>query len=213
MRAVVVAGAPFEATDLVLATIRSADVLIAADSGAIPLLALEMRPHVVIGDMDSIGEEALRRLRAEGVEVQEHPPEKDWTDTHLALLEALRRGADDIALIGAMGGDRSDHGIANLLLLANEEFAGARLRLVEGRSVAHVVRATLELEGQPGSYVSLIPLTGAVTGIETEGLRYPLGGSTLRPGDSRGVSNELIATRARVEVGSGVLLVVQDYGR
>lgn len=213
MRAVVVAGAPFEVTELVLATIRSADLLIAADSGALPLLAMEIHPHLVIGDLDSIGEDALRRLRAEGVEVQEHPAEKDWTDTHLALLEALRRGADDVALIGAMGGNRPDHGIANLLLMANDAFAGVRLRLVEGWSVVHVVRRALELEGQPGSYVSLIPLTGAVTAIETEGLRYPLGGSTLRPGDSRGVSNELIAPRARVAVGSGVLLVVQDYGK
>ena len=212
MQAVVVAGAPFEVTELVLTTIRSADLLIAADSGAIPLLAMEIRPHAVIGDMDSIGEDALRRLRAEGVEVQEHPAQKDFTDTHLALLEALRQGADDIALIGAMGGNRPDHGIANLLLLANDAFAGVRLRLVEGRSVAHVVRAALELEGRPGSYVSLIPLTGAVTGIETEGLRYPLGGSTLRRGESRGVSNELIAPRARVAVGSGVLLVVQNFG-
>lgn len=211
LHAVVVAGGPWDLTDLVIEALRSADLLIAADQGVEALLRLGYCPGLVIGDMDSITPATLERLRARGVAVDVHPERKDMTDTHLALLAAVERGASDIALIGALGGERPDHGIANVLLLRNDTFAQVRLRLIEGRGEAHVVRGSLELHGAPGDYVSLLPLTERVTGITTHGLEYALHDATLLLGESRGVSNEIIASRAGVQIGSGVLLVTHQH--
>jgi thiamine pyrophosphokinase len=55
--------------------------------------------------------------------------------------------------------------------------------------------------------VTLLAVGGAVTGVRTTGLRYPLHGETLTPGSSRGVSNELVEPVATVTVATGVLLV------
>ena len=70
----------------------------------------------------------------------------------------------------------------------------------------------MTISGEPGSLVSLLPAGGPARGIVTGGLRYPLRDEELAPGTSRGVSNELSAALATVELASGVLLVVQPFG-
>jgi len=46
-----------------------------------------------------------------------------------------------------------------------------------------------------------------VTGITTTGLRYALADASLEPGLTRGLSNELLATEATLEIGAGALIV------
>jgi thiamine pyrophosphokinase len=75
------------------------------------------------------------------------------------------------------------------------------------------VRSSLELDGRAGDLVTLLPVVGPAHGVRTEGLRYPLDGETLAPGSTRGVSNELARTPARVSLTSGVLLVVFPHHR
>jgi thiamine pyrophosphokinase len=69
------------------------------------------------------------------------------------------------------------------------------------------------LEGSPGDLVSLIPVAGPVGDVTTSGLEYPLSGETLAPGTTRGVSNVFAEAEARVEVATGVLLVIRPGGR
>ena len=64
------------------------------------------------------------------------------------------------------------------------------------------------ISGQPGDFVSLFPLGPGVDGVTTEGLRFPLQGEPLPLGPSRGLSNELLDTDARVSSRRGCLLVV-----
>ncbi len=213
MRAAIVAGAPFEPTALVLEALRRADLLIAADSGAAALVSLGLSPSLVIGDMDSIEPGLLDRLRAGGVETVVEPAErKTKTDTHLAILAAIERGADDVAVVGGLGGERLDHALANVLLLGNEAFAVVSLRLIAGHAEAHVVRRSVRLRGATGEYVSLLPLSDEAGGVTTDGLKYALADAVLYRADSLGVSNEMVAPEASVQVGVGVLLVVHVRG-
>ncbi len=213
MRAAVVAGAPFEATALALEALRAAGLLVAADSGANAIIALGLRPHLIVGDMDSVDPTLLDRLRAQGVEVAVHPARKAKTDTHLAILAAIERGATEIAVLGALRGERLDHALANVLLLGSDEFANVALRLVEGRGEAHVVRRSQTLRGEAGDYVSLLPLTDEARGVTTAGLEYALDNATLVRADSRGVSNALVAAEATVSLREGVLLVTHQHRR
>jgi thiamine pyrophosphokinase len=50
-----------------------------------------------------------------------------------------------------------------------------------------------------------------VAGIQTVGLKYPLNRETLGLGTTRGVSNELIAPKATVQLESGMLLIVHLF--
>jgi thiamine pyrophosphokinase len=190
----------------------SPKLVVAADGGAIKAEQLGLTPHVVVGDGDSLPAARADELRGAGVEVLMHPVAKDESDTELAVREALSRGATSITVLGAFGGARLEHSIANLLLLTLPELAGVDACLVDGPSTVRVIgltgRARLEVRGVPQDFVSLLPLSDAVAGITTGGLRFPLTEATLSQGPARGLSNELIAAHGSVTTRSGRLAVV-----
>jgi thiamine pyrophosphokinase len=86
--------------------------------------------------------------------------------------------------------------------------------VAEGDQVAQVLIAgrSLALQGEVGSTVSVLPLSAQATGITFNGLRYPLEDATLTLGSTRGISNEIACTPARVHIETGTLLVVQTLG-
>jgi thiamine pyrophosphokinase len=184
-----------------------ADLLLAADGGARHALALNLVPHVVIGDLDSLDEDQVARLRSAGTRFIVHPTAKDETDLELALLYAVEQGADSIVVLGALGG-RLDQMLANVLLLTMPALAGRDVRLMDGPQSAFVVRDQVTISGRTGDTVSLIPLGGEARRITTHGLAYPLLDGTLPFGPALGVSNEMTASRAQVQVREGLLLCV-----
>ena len=190
---------------------QGADLIIAADGGAARALAAGARPHVVVGDMDSLAPHVLDSLRQAGVEIVTFPARKNETDLELALLEAVRRGADDITIAGALGG-RLDHTLGNVYLLTMRQLQGRRARLVDGSVEAFVVWGRAEIRGARGDTVSLIPLTPEVSGVETEGLEYPLRRESLFMGPGRGISNVMLGPIARVSTAHGILLAVVIHG-
>jgi thiamine pyrophosphokinase len=211
MYAVIVASAPELEIAPYQEHIRTADLLIAADGGALPLLRAGIIPHVAIGDMDSIDAAGLAALEAHGITPQRFPREKDETDLELALLYAAAAGATAIDILGAMGG-RWDHTLANVALLALPELRERRARLLADRQTLFLVRDAAVLEGQAGDTISLLPLAGDAHGITTKGLRYPLDDATLRYERARGVSNVLLAPPGSVSLRQGLLLVVHSAG-
>jgi thiamine pyrophosphokinase len=188
--------------------------VIAADSGLGVARGLGVPVDHLVGDLDSVDAAAVEAAEAGGTTVDRHPAEKDATDLELALDAAVRRGARTVVVIDG-GGDRLDHLLGNLLLLASDAFAGVAFDAFTGTARVAVARGgdpPVTITGDPGSLVSLLPVGGPARGIVTTALRYPLRGEELAPGTSRGVSNELSADSASVELESGVLLVVQPFG-
>ena len=207
MYAVIVASAPELDIEPYQEQIRAADLLIAADGGALPLLRAGIVPHVAIGDMDSIDTAGLAELANHGVALRRFPREKDETDLELALLYAAATGATAIDILGALGG-RWDHTLANVALLALPELRERRARLLADRQTLFLVRDAAMLEGQAGDTISLLPLAGDAHGVTTKGLRYPLDDATLSYERARGVSNVLLDPPGQVSLREGLLLVV-----
>lgn len=185
-------------------------LVIAADGGALKADALGYAAHVVVGDADSLDPAHIEQLRATGAEVVIHPAAKDESDTELALNEALTRGATHVVIVGAFGGKRLEHTLANILLLASERLAGRDICLADGASTLRVMHddESLEIAGEPTDYVSLMPLTEHVSGVTTLGLRYPLTDETLQQGPARGLSNELTHASATIRINRGRLAVI-----
>ena len=210
MRALLVAsGDPLPAD---AGWLDGADLVIAVDGGAAWLESIGRQPDVLVGDLDSVEPDLVNRLEREGVEVEHHPVEKDSSDCELALAHAVRRGADRIVVLGAIGGERLDHELANVLLLAAPTSgADLDLRIVRGATCLRVVRSggTLTIGAGPGSLVSLLPLGGDVEGVTTSGLRYALHEEPLHMGSTRGLSNVVAAQPASVQLRQGMLLVIE----
>lgn len=206
MIGLVFAGGPAPSSDLAPSLPDDA-LVIAADSGVDHALALGFSPTVVVGDMDSISEEARRWAATSGATVLEHPVAKDATDLDLALELAAERCAEIVVVEG--GGGRLDQALGNIMLIAGEKLAAVTLSAHVGDALVTVVRDHREIVGAPGSTLSLLAVAGPAEGITTTGLRWELSEATLRPGDSLGVSNELVTSPARVSLRAGVLLAVQ----
>jgi thiamine pyrophosphokinase len=189
-------------------------LVVAADGGARHAAALGVAIDVWVGDADSIDPADLATLVASGVEVQRSPTDKDESDTELAVRTALTRDPGAVIIVGATGGPRLDHALANLGLLAMPELGDRVVRLLTPRS--HIGR--LRMPGGPaearfverrGSTVSLLPFGGDVHGVTTRGLRYPLRDEDLPMGPPRGLSNVVVDDDAGVTIRDGLLLVIE----
>lgn len=210
MLAFVVAGGDVRQPQRFAPLARAARLVLAADSGYDHLLAMGVRPHLLLGDLDSISPPALADARANGLEVEAYPAEKDYTDTELVLREAHRRGAATVLVAGAWG-DRLDHSLANVLLLASPALAGTDIRLLDERQEVRLVRGELRLRTTPGEIVSLLPVGGEAKGVSTEGLYYPLSDATLQTGPALGVSNVAEGEEIRVRVATGHVLLTRIF--
>jgi len=190
-----------------------ADLIIAADSGAGAVLSLERLPDVLIGDMDSIRTDELRDIQnGREVEIITQPPQKDYTDTELAVHLARERGAVEIYICGALGG-RLDHELANLSFLVLGVTWGVDIRIVD-EAQELVMLAPGEpnrIPGAVGDTVSLISLSEESTGVTTGDLQYPLVGETLSFLSPRGVSNVISGPKPSVGYDRGKLLLVRIF--
>lgn len=196
-------------------------LVIAADGGARHAAALGVAIDVWVGDGDSIDAAALQALAAAGIPLERSRQDKDESDTQLAILAALRRGASGLVIIGGLGGDRIDHALANVGLLALAELADRPAVLIDARSRISLIRAPgpggdptrRALIGREGDLVSLLPMGPGVIGVTTTGLAYPLTDEPLPVGPARGLSNVRAGPEAAVVVRGGLLLVVESPAR
>lgn len=190
---------------VIAASTESETLVIAADSGWEHAVAAGPLPDILVGDMDSISGAHLAQARESHTDVVVHDPDKDETDTEIALATAIDNGATHITVI-AGGGDRPDHVFAMLHSLASARFASARIDGHLGASRFHVCHAhqPVDIHTQPGDTVSLLPVGGDAV-VSADNLKWPLVRETLHAYASRGVSN--VATgRVDIAVHEGTLI-------
>ncbi|TCP69761.1 thiamine diphosphokinase [Baia soyae] len=210
-RVVVIAGG--EVTQEDLHHIRPDDFLITADAGIEPLLDLGMNPHLAVGDFDTAGEEYLSKLEDLQISYRTLPSEKDVTDTHFALEEAIKLQPNEILLLGALGGARFDHALANLYLLEwLATTTSIPCTLVAGKNQICLLIGPTTICVTKGDtrYISLLPCSSQVVGVTLKGFRYPLNDATLTRGLSLGVSNEITQESGEITIHSGKCFCIQS---
>ena len=186
------------------------DLVIAADGGARHAAVLGRAIDLWVGDGDSLGAAGIEALRAAGVPVELARVDKDESDTELAIVAAATAGASRVTILGALGGARVDHGLANVWLLAHRALTGRDVALLDDAARIRLLSVGRhDLGGRIGDLVSLFPFGGDAGGLTTRGLRYPLTDEPLRSGPARGLSNVRDAVDAAITVGSGQVLVVE----
>lgn len=187
------------------------DHVIAADSGIHFFAATGRLPDEVLGDFDSADPEEIRRFEQHPeITFHQFRPEKDATDTELALQLALDRGSSEIHILGGSG-TRLDHllGTIHLLGLALEQ--GVLCYLVDEHNRLRLIReqTVLRREEQYGNYVSLIPLTTRAEGVTLTGFKYPLQDYQMDTFHSIGISNEITAEEAVIGLKTGILVLAE----
>jgi thiamine pyrophosphokinase len=178
---------------------RSADLVLAADSGALRLLEAGVKPRIVIGDLDGIGAHPL----PSDVEVI-RIVDPETTDCDKLLAHAESRGCTAITLLGCEG-DRLDHVLSNLSSAARCNLA---VRLVLRTGIGWIVRPGHEVSAgtEPDRVVSLLPL-GRCEGVTLRGVRWPLEDATLDPLRRISISNEATSNEIFARASSGAMLL------
>jgi len=185
-------------------------LIVCCDGGARHLRNLDMRPDVIIGDMDSIVPSQLEQFALAGTKIITYPAHKDYTDTQLALDYALGLKPGKIFIWCALGG-RMDHALANIFLLYRAREKKIKTVLMDEYCEAFVPDKKISFLNEQGKTVSLLALTSRVTGLTLSGFAYPLVNGTLKMGESLGISNVIHKARASIQMGKGNLLVIKYH--
>lgn len=196
---------------LLLSSCGDNALIISADGGIYNTLKLGFKPHIVIGDMDSIGKN-IKKKYGDGLSGVEFIPalrEKDESDSQLAVGHAVGMGIKNITLAGAAGG-RIDHTLANIMLLASPGFRDADIRILTETMEVFFVDRSCTIKGGPGKLISIFSLTPHTKFIKTDGLKYRLKNERLDLSPVRGLSNVFTGKEAALDFRDGKLLIIKE---
>ena len=189
--------------DLFTICARETELILCADGGANTAAAYGYQPDYIVGDLDSA--EPARLAGVIAGRIERIDADNTGTDAQKVLRLALQLGVGRAVLVGFTGW-RTDHTLWNLSLL--KTFGGQLdMRLVDDYCDIRLIGRRLRFRGDVGQKLSLCPLNGPVEGIETTGLRFPLRGEALVPGERDGISNEVVDNPVKIAVDQGDLLL------
>jgi len=214
------------------------DEVIAVDGGLAFADRAGIKISHLVGDFDTIDGAVLEKyIHREDICVHQFIPEKDYTDTDIAVKLAIRLFSGKEAspsekkappgplpeqagllpeteekvlhILGATG-SRMDHVLANLQMLKNILDAGIDGMIIDKNNQIQMIRGThhLKMKGIFGRYMSLIPATMNLSGITLQGFKYPLNRANTHFGESLCVSNELTAEEGRITIEEGTAWMI-----
>ena len=185
--------------------------IIGVDKGIEALAGIVPEPDLLIGDFDSADVDVLEGFESSGNIIRLNPI-KDYTDTHMAVLEALKLKPAHMIILGATG-RRLDHFLGNVSLLKICLDNNCDADIIDKHNRISLMNAAkprvLRKDRQYGDYVSLIPFTDVVSGISLTGFRYSLSDASLKKDETLGISNELVKEEGLIRIGSGELLILE----
>lgn len=190
----------------------SNDYLICADHGLEIADRLGLTPNLLVGDFDSVDPVIFSHYeKKEGIKIIRFQPEKDNTDTDLAMRFAIEYKPEEILLFGAFG-TRLDHTLANIGLLTQAIEKGIKAVLWDTYNRISMIRDICYLRKKEafGKFISLLPFGGDAENVTLKGFKYPLQNGTLVSGSSLGISNELVEEEGMIQVGKGKLLMIES---
>jgi thiamine pyrophosphokinase len=185
-------------------------LVICCDGAARNLAQSKIKPDIILGDMDSLDHFLLSNFKKEEIKIIEYPAQKDFTDTELALDYALKLKPENIFIWGALGG-RIDHILGNVFLLVKGKKANTKTYLIDEYAETFLPQEDVIFNDAVGCIVSLLSLSSKVDGITLRGFAYPLNNETLYMGETRGLSNFINESTAKIEFRAGDLLVIHYW--
>ena len=190
------------------------DYVICAVGGLGKAEKLGLVPGLIVGDFDSVDKLVLEKYKLKDAEIVKFPAEKDFTDMELSIEIAVEKGFKNLILLGATGGHRLDHSVANLMLLEKYHNLGIKIEVIDNNNTVHIISDNTDffLDNIKNYFVSLIPLTEKISGLTLQGFKYPLDRVTVNRGSTLCVSNEIVEEKGRVilEKGTALLFISMD---
>lgn len=193
------------------------DISIICVDGALELAdRLGLIPDYLVGDFDTISSEIIQKYRNQvkrgeiNTKIYTFCPEKDETDTQIAISLAVEKEAASVSIFGAVG-SRMDHTIANIQLLKQLLIHEIDAYIINEHNRIYLKDKSFDVEKKKvfGTYFSLIPFDGTVKDVTLTGFKYNTDSVDFQIGSSLGVSNELLKDKGNVRFTKGTFLVIE----
>lgn len=206
MRCIIISGSPDTDINFIKQTVEQNDYIICADNGYRFAKAAEITPNLIVGDFDSY----LGELPDES-EIVTLNPEKDDTDTAHCVELALKKGFDEIIILGACGG-RLDHTLSNLSTLLYIENFGAKGALFsQNEKILMLKSGVHRFDNLCGKTFSLFPFGCKSVSVSYSGVKYPLNSFAVSCDTSLGVSNVFTSNTSEIIINDGNAIVIINY--
>ena len=185
------------------------ELLIVVDGALEVTHQLGIKPDFIVGDFDTVNQSLLTYY--DNNIILRHPPEKDQTDTELAIETALDYGCESLVFFGATG-SRLDHSLGNIFLLERLLKQGICAELLNENNRLYLKNQSFTLNRTKvwGDFLSLLPLSETVEEVTLTGFKYPVEKLTFYRERTLGISNEITEEEARVEFSKGTFIVVES---
>jgi thiamine pyrophosphokinase len=122
---------------------------------------------VIIGDLDSISEEA--QARHASILIRDEDQENN--DLTKAVYYCMEEGYVSVSILGATG-LREDHTLGNISLML-EYFPGIELRIISDFGSFFLVESGQQVKCRTGDRISIFSVDNRVR-VKASGLKYPL---------------------------------------
>ena len=186
--------------------------IIAVDKGLEAVYKLGLFPNHIVGDLDSVNSIIVEKyLNNSNITLHKYIPEKDYTDTDIAIKLAIELNSTHITIVGATG-TRFDHTLANVHILCYALEKNIPCEIIDKHNKIYLINSKTQLDKTRtyGKFISLIPLTTQVYGLTLTGFKYLLNNYTLEIGKSLGISNEILDNVATINLIDGILIVIES---
>ena len=195
---------------------RNVEKIICVDGALTLCNQMNLSIDYLVGDYDTVSEDLINeyRKRVQAGEIKtkilSFQPEKDETDTQLAISLALQLGAKEIYLMGATG-TRMDHVLANIHLLKKPLDEKVDAYILDEHNRIYLKDCSFQIEKNKvyGHYFSLIPFGNKVKAVTLAGFKYNTDSIDFLLGNSLGVSNELLMEKGSITFQEGTFIVIE----
>lgn len=187
------------------------EYVIGVDRGLEFLYRNQVMPTHIVGDFDSVRAEIVEYYQVEtNVPIRRFRPEKDASDTEIAVNLAIELGVKKLWILGGTG-TRLDHVMANIQVLKIAHDSGVQTYLIDVYNRISLAEKEVILceRDRFGDYFSLFPFGGIVEDISIEGAKYPLSHYRLCPNSSMCVSNEMMENDVKITFPTGMIILME----
>lgn len=187
------------------------EYVIGVDRGLEFLYNHKVMPTHIVGDFDSVDAEVVEFYQTKTkVPIRRFRPEKDASDTEIALHLAMELGVEKLWILGGTG-TRLDHVMANIQILRIAHDHGVKAYLMDVCNRISLVEkeVCISRNNSFGEYFSVFPFGGIVEDVSIEGAKYPLSHYRLCPDSSMCVSNEIKDEEVKITFPDGMIILME----
>lgn len=203
VKCIIVSGAPDDDYDFLKEKLKKESYIIAADSGYLKCIKVNVIPDLIIGDFDS------SPIPDVDTEIIRLPAEKDDTDTFYCVKKAIELGFKEIEILCAIG-NRADHNYSNMLCLEHCRANGIKCSIVNRRNKLQLVDNEIMIDDSEYKYFSLFAFLGDVVGLSIKDAYYELDNTDMKLYEQYAQSNCFKDKPVRISVKKGTILLIQS---